>query len=151
MRALIQRVSRAQVSVQGGVKSKINHGLLVFLGVTHTDTEEQAKKLADKIVHLRIFSDEEGKMNLSVLDTNGEIMVVSQFTLYGDTKGSRRPSFTEAARPEQAEALYLKFVDYVNDFGVKVKTGEFQAMMEVELVNDGPVTLMIEQSRSAAE
>ncbi|MDP2625242.1 MAG: D-aminoacyl-tRNA deacylase [Candidatus Peregrinibacteria bacterium] len=144
MRVLLQRVSRAQVSVEGGLKSKIGNGLLLFVGVTHEDTEKEAQTLAEKAANLRIFSDEEGKMNLSLLDVEGAALVVSQFTLYGDCKKGRRPSFVQAAPPEQAEELNMKFDSYLKDLGLAVETGQFQAHMQVELVNDGPVTLMLE-------
>lgn len=144
MRVLLQRVSRAQVSVEGALKSKIAQGLLLFVGVTATDTPSHSVGLAEKAAHLRIFSDSEGKMNLSLLDTGGQALVVSQFTLYGDCRKGRRPSFVEAAPPEQANELYLKFVEALQDLGIPVETGQFQAHMEVELVNDGPVTFLLE-------
>lgn len=144
MRALIQRVSRAQVSVGGGLLSQIHSGALIFLGVSKSDTEKDAEWIADKIAHLRIFSDEEGKMNRSLLDSDGQILVVSQFTLYGDCTKGRRPSFGDAADPEMANKLYLRCAEVLKDLGLNVKTGQFQAHMEVELVNDGPVTFMLE-------
>lgn len=144
MKILLQRVSRAAVRVGGAVKGEIGPGLLLFVGVAPNDTEQQAKALAEKVAGLRIFSDPDGKMNLSVLDVKGAALVVSQFTLYGDCSKGRRPSFIGAAGPEQANALYLKFTDFLRDLGVPVETGQFQAHMEVELLNDGPVTLMLE-------
>ncbi len=144
MRVLLQRVSRAQVSVDGDVKGKIGLGLVLLVGVTHSDTEKEAEQLAEKVVNLRIFSDEEDKMNKSLLDVEGEALVVSQFTLYGDCKKGRRPAWINAAPPDQADALYEKFVVFLKGHGVHVETGEFQTMMEVELTNDGPVTLMLE-------
>tara|TARA_B100000315_G_scaffold246815_1_gene274645 strand:+ start:343 stop:780 length:438 start_codon:yes stop_codon:yes gene_type:complete len=144
MRVLLQRVSCAQVSVDGKVVGKIGLGLTLLVGVTHEDTDKQAEQLAEKVVNLRIFSDEEGKMNLSLLDVKGEALIVSQFTLYGDCKKGRRPAFIKAAPPDQAEALYEKFGEYLRGHGVNVETGQFQAMMEVELTNHGPMTLMLE-------
>ena len=144
MRILLQRVSKAEVRVEGEVKGKIGNGLLLLVGVAPSDSEAQAKALAEKVAGLRIFSDQEGKMNLSVSDVKGAALVVSQFTLYGDCSKGRRPSFVGAARPEQANALYLKFADFLRGLGVVVETGQFQAHMEVELLNDGPVTLMLE-------
>ncbi len=143
MRALLQRCSRAMVRVDGVVVGEIGHGLLVLLGVTHADTADVAQALAQKIARLRIFGDEAGKMNLSVTDVEGAALVVSQFTLYANTRKGRRPAFTEAASPDQAEALYQVFIDALRTHGVPVDTGQFQAHMEVELVNDGPVTLLV--------
>lgn len=144
MRAVVQRVSRASVTVDGKVVGSIGDGVLVLLGVTHADTVEQARWLADKIVNLRIFLDADGKMNRSLLGTGGALLAVSQFTLYGDSQKGRRPSFIDAARPEHAEPLCQKFVDAVREHGVRVETGRFGAMMQVELVNDGPVTLILD-------
>lgn len=144
MRAVIQRVTQAAVDSEGVRAGAIGAGLCVLLGVTHTDTEEDAKWLAQKITGLRIFADADDKLNLSLLDTGGEMLVVSQFTLYGDCRRGKRPSFTEAARPETADALYEKFVDFVRQTGVRVQTGVFRTMMAVSLVNDGPVTLIID-------
>jgi len=146
MRALIQRVKRCQVTIDGQVYSAIGKGMLVLLGVRTGDSEADADYLADRCAALRIFEDREGKMNLSVKEIDGEVMVVSQFTLYGDTRKGNRPGFTEAAPPELANALYEKFVDRLRrQLGVsKVATGVFRAMMDVELVNDGPVTVMVE-------
>lgn len=144
MRILLQRVARAEVRVGEEVKGKIGHGLLLLVGVAPSDSEAQAKALAEKVAGLRIFSDSEGKMNLSVMDVKGAALVVSQFTLYGDCSKGRRPSFVGAAGPEQANSLYLKFVEFLRVLGVPVETGQFQAHMQVELLNDGPVTLMLE-------
>src|SRR5215470_2349370 len=141
MRALLQRVSRASVTVDEQVVGQIDQGLLVFLGVGQDDSEVQVKTLADKIVHLRIFEDDEGKMNRSLLDIGGEVLVISQFTLYADTRKGRRPSFTDAAPPEIAEPLCERFKDAVATYGLKVAGGVFGAHMDVELLNDGPVTI----------
>lgn len=144
MRACIQRVSQARVVVEGEVTGEIGRGLLVLLGVAATDTEAELKWLADKIVGLRIFDDEAGKMNLSLADVAGGMLVVSQFTLYGDCKKGRRPSFIDAAPPEMAEAMYERFVAYVAQGGTPTATGRFRTTMAVELVNDGPVTIWID-------
>lgn len=144
MRAVVQRVSHAQVVVEGEAVGKIGRGLLVLLGVTHTNTPAQADWLADKIVGLRIFPDDEDKMNRSLADVNGEMLIVSQFTLYGDCAKGRRPSFVAAAPPELAVLLYERFIEAVQAQGVPVATGRFGAMMQVELINDGPVTLIVE-------
>jgi D-aminoacyl-tRNA deacylase len=144
MRALVQRVSEARVTVDGVVAGEIGPGLLVLLGVTHSDTTAQATYLAGKVVGLRIFEDEDGKMNRSVVETGGAVLAVSQFTLYGDCRKGRRPSFDAAARPDQARALYDDFTAALCALGVTVATGVFQAHMNVALVNDGPVTLMLE-------
>lgn len=143
MRALIQRVKTANVKVEDKKISEIGQGLLVLLGVKEGDTEKDCQFLAEKIANLRIMSDSADKMNLSIRDVNGQILVVSQFTLYGDTTFGRRPSFVKAAKPEVAQNLYEKFVEKLSSFGIPVKTGKFGEYMEVELVNDGPVTLMI--------
>ena len=148
MRAVIQRVTRASVTVDGRVAGEIGTGLLVLLGVSKTDTSESAAYLAEKIANLRIFSDEAGKMNLSVLDAGGSALVVSQFTLYGDTRGGRRPSFIQAAPPEEANLLYQEFVRSMRALGVKVETGVFQAHMQVEMVNDGPVTILLDSEKT---
>lgn len=145
MKALIQRVKRASVTIGGNLYSQIGGGLLVFLGVEKSDTELNAEKLADKIIHLRIFEDDCEKMNKSVLDVNGEILVVSQFTLCGDCKKGTRPSFDNAAEPGMANNLYEFFVGKIKNSNISVKTGKFRAMMDVELINDGPVTFMIEK------
>jgi D-tyrosyl-tRNA(Tyr) deacylase len=144
MRAVVQRVSRAGVSVGGEVVGAIDRGLLVLLGVAPTDTGADARWLADKVAGLRIFNDADGKMNLSVQDVEGSVLVVSQFTLYGDCRKGRRPSFIGAAPPELAEPLYGAFVNAFRALGLPTATGRFGAMMQVELVNDGPVTLLIE-------
>lgn len=144
MRALVQRVIRGAVKVDGAITGEIGKGLVILLGIRKDDTEDDAKFLAEKCANLRIFSDDAGKFNLSCLDQKGEILVVSQFTLYGNTKKGRRPSFIEAARPEISEPLYGKFVRCIKDLGLKTEEGVFGAMMEVEIYNDGPVTLMIE-------
>jgi D-tyrosyl-tRNA(Tyr) deacylase len=144
MRAVIQRVSRARVTVGDEVVGEIGPGLLVLLGVTHEDTAEQARWLAEKLVGLRIFNDADGKMNRSLLDVDGAVLVVSQFTLYGDCRKGRRPSFVDAAPPEIAVPRYEEFVNAVRAQGVPTATGRFGAMMRVELVNDGPVTLIVD-------
>ena len=144
MRGLVQRVCRAEVRVEGSVVGAIGPGLCVLVGVTHSDTVEHATKLATKLWNLRIFDDEAGVMNRSVADSGGSILIVSQFTLYGDTTGGRRPSWTQAARPEQAEPLVASIVEELRALGATVETGRFRTTMQVELVNDGPVTLMIE-------
>jgi D-tyrosyl-tRNA(Tyr) deacylase len=145
LRVLLQRVKRAEVRVGERVTGRIDHGLLVFLGLTHSDTDEQLAWMADKIIGLRIFSDAEQKMNLGLLDVGGSALVVSQFTLYGNAEKGRRPSFIDAARPEQAIPLYERFVALLRERGIRTETGEFGAMMDVELVNDGPVTLWLER------
>lgn len=145
MKALIQRVKRASVTIDGELFSSINSGILVFLGVEKTDEKENAEKLAQKIVNLRIFEDENEKMNLSLKDVNGEMLVVSQFTLCGDCKKGTRPSFDKAAHPDLAVELYEYFIKCIEDNNIPVKTGKFRAMMDVELVNDGPVTFWIEK------
>jgi len=145
MRAVVQRVRKASVSVGGEVVGAIGPGLVVLLGVKTGDTEAEAKWLANKIANLRIFSDQEGKFNLSALDVGGEALVVSQFTLYGDARKGRRPSFIEAAPPEVAEPLVEKFVEFLRAKGLKVETGRFGAIMLVEIHNDGPVTIILER------
>jgi len=148
LRAVIQRVSSAKVSVDGEVVSSISGGLLVLLGVAKDDAEADARYLADKTINLRIFEDDAGKMNLSVADTKGEILVVSQFTLCGDCRKGRRPSFSDAAGPAKAEALYEVYVSALADMGLKPKTGVFQAYMDVELINDGPVTILLDSKKT---
>lgn len=145
MRALLQRVSNASVKVQDKVISQIGKGLVVLLGVGHGDGEEQARFLAEKIANLRIFEDEHGKTNLSVLDVQGDAIVVSQFTLYADSRKGRRPSFTEAALPEVASPLVDRFVEALRGHGVPTQTGQFGAHMLVEIHNDGPVTIWLEK------
>ena len=145
MRALIQRVKEASVLVNDEVVGCIQKGMLVFLGVAETDTGEEIEWLVNKLINLRIFEDEEGKMNTSLLDNCYEVLIVSQFTLYGDTKKGTRPSFINAAQPEKAERLYEEFIAAMRNAGVQVQTGKFQAMMDVKLTNWGPVTLMIER------
>lgn len=144
MRALVQRVAEARVRVDGEVVGEIGAGLCALVGVTHEDDRTSAEKLAGKLWHLRIFPDENGHMNRSLGDTTGDVLVVSQFTLYGDTGRGRRPSFVAAAAPDQAEALIDRLVAELRLLGAAVATGSFGAMMDVELVNDGPVTLMLE-------
>ncbi len=148
MRAVIQRVRRGRVLVEGKVVGEIGPGLLVLLGVGKTDTEAAADYLAEKILGLRIFEDDAGKMNLSVQDSRGEMLVVSQFTLYGDVRRGKRPSFDAAARPEEAKRLYEYFVGQIRAAGVRCETGVFQAMMDVELVNQGPVTILLDSEKS---
>jgi len=144
VKALLQRVTRASVSVASEVVGRIGRGLLVFVGVTTGDTEKDAQYLAQKIANLRIFSDEEGRFNLSVLDIKGELLVVSQFTLLADTRKGRRPSFIEAAPPAQAEEIFERFVEQVRATGLRVETGRFQQYMQVEIHNDGPVTILLD-------
>ena len=145
MRALLQRVSKASVRVNGQTVSAIGRGLLILLGVGHGDGEEQVEFLAEKIANLRVFEDEQGKTNLSILDVKGEAILVSQFTLYADTRKGRRPSFTDAALPEVAEPLVNRFVELLRGHGVPTQTGKFGAHMEVEIHNDGPVTIWLEK------
>ena len=145
MRVLLQRVSRAEVRVDGRVTGRIDRGFLVLVGFTHSDSDEKLTWMTDKIVGLRIFGDTEQKMNLALADVGGAVLVVSQFTLYGNAEKGRRPSFIDAARPEQAIPLYERFVALLRERGVHTETGEFGAMMDVELVNDGPVTLWLER------
>ena len=144
MIAVVQRVSECEVHVQDKTIGRIGQGLLVLLGVSRSDDEKDADYLADKITYLRIFQDDDGKMNRSLVDTGGEMLIVSQFTLLGDCRKGRRPSFVQAAPPEKAERLYDYFVNQVRLKGISVATGQFQAMMDVSLVNDGPVTLILQ-------
>jgi D-tyrosyl-tRNA(Tyr) deacylase len=144
VRALVQRVSAAAVRIDGEVVGRVGAGLCVLVGVTHTDDERSADRLAEKVWNLRIFDDEAGNMGRSVAEGTGEVLVISQFTLYGDTRKGRRPSWIDAARPEQAEPLVDRFAAALRDLGATVATGRFGADMAVELVNDGPVTLMVE-------
>lgn len=147
MRAVVQRVSMAKVTVEGEVIGEIGPGLLVLLGVCEDDTHDDASYLAEKIVSLRIFPDDDGKMNRSLADTGGRMLVVSQFTLFGDCRKGRRPSFIKAARPELADSLYRIFVVEVQGHGIQTATGRFQAHMDVELINDGPVTLLLDSRK----
>ena len=144
MKALLQRVTEASVRVAGEVVGRIGSGLVVFVGVANEDTEKDAQYLAQKIVNLRIFADEEGKFNLSALDIKGELLLVSQFTLMADTRKGRRPSFVEAAPPTRAEELFNYFVEQASATGLKVATGRFQQYMQVEIHNDGPVTILLD-------
>lgn len=145
MKALIQRVNKGKVNINGKLKSQIKNGYIILLGVKEGDNKRGAEILAEKTVNLRVMSDENDKMNLSIKDADGEILVISQFTLYADTKKGRRPSFINAAKPELANKLYLYFIDQLKRLGVKnVQTGEFGAYMEVEIVNDGPVTILLD-------
>lgn len=147
MRAVVQRVSSSSVAVDGVVIGKTKQGLLVLLGVTDTDTAEDVQYICEKVSHLRIFEDEQDKMNLSVMDIGGEVCVVSQFTLYGDARKGRRPNFMKAASPAMAERLYLEVVETFKEKGLTVSTGQFQAHMQVSLVNDGPVTILLDSSK----
>jgi D-aminoacyl-tRNA deacylase len=147
LRIVLQRVASAEVRVEGATVGAIGRGLVILLGVTHADSREDADYLAEKVTHLRIFPDEAGRMNRSVLEIGGALLVVSQFTLYGDTRKGRRPSFDEAAPPEQARNLYEYFVDRSRLSNLTVKTGVFQADMEVHLINDGPVTFFIDSAQ----
>ncbi|MFP4481551.1 MAG: D-aminoacyl-tRNA deacylase [Thermovirgaceae bacterium] len=147
MRAVVQRVSRAEVRVGGKATGKIKHGLCVFLGVHRDDEAEAIGWMAEKLVNLRIFEDDSGKMNRSLLDVGGSLLVVSQFTLYGDCRKGRRPSFVEAAEPGKAKSFYEKFIETARSLGVRTHEGVFQAMMDVELTNQGPVTLVVESRR----
>ncbi len=152
MRAVIQRVTRAEVRVGGQSVSRIDAGLLVLVGIGVNDTPASARSLAEKILHLRILNDDDGKMNRSVMDAGGAILCVSQFTLYGDARGSRRPSYTGAAAPEVAQPLYEVLLEDLRALaapkGIAIESGRFQAMMEVELVNDGPVTILLDTEKS---
>jgi len=147
MRAVVQRVAYSKVTVDGKVIGEIQRGLNVLLGIGQEDTEKDIEYLTEKIVNLRIFEDSNNKMNLSLLDVKGELIVVSQFTLYGDCRKGKRPSYDKAARPEVAESMYNKFLDYLKKYDIKVQTGKFQAMMMVEIQNDGPVTLLIDSKK----
>ena len=144
MRALVQRVSEASVSVDGEVLGRIGQGLVVLVGISREDTEAEARYIVDKTVELRIFDDAQGRFDRSALDVGAQLLVVSQFTLYGDTRRGRRPSFTDAAPPEQAEALFARTLELFGATGLKVETGRFQARMNVSLANDGPVTIMLD-------
>jgi len=148
MRAVVQRVSRSRVTVNGAAIGEIGAGLMILLGIGRDDSSAIAESMASKIAHLRIFEDDQRKMNCSLLDVNGSALVVSQFTLYGDARGQRRPSFIAAAPPEQAKPLYEKFCEVLRRLGVTVATGMFQAMMSVELVNEGPVTILLDSDKT---
>ena len=148
MRAVVQRVSRACVTVEGNVAGEIGPGLMILLGVGKEDTSDVASSMAQKTAHLRIFEDQQGKMNLSLLDVKGSALIVSQFTLYGDARGQRRPSFVSAAPPDKAKTLYEEFAAAMQGLGVTVATGIFQAMMSVELVNEGPVTILLDSDKT---
>jgi len=148
MRAVLQRVARAEVSVDGDRVVSIGRGYVVLLGVTHTDDETDARYIADKIASLRLFEDEAGKINLGITDIGGEVLVVSQFTLYADCRKGRRPSFTQAAPPEIAERLYQRVAEILREAGLPVQTGVFGAHMQVSLVNDGPVTILLDSRKA---
>jgi len=148
VRALVQRVSRAKVTINAEISGEIAHGLLVLLGVAKEDTRADADYLADKIIGLRIFEDPEGKMNLSVPDAGGSLLVVSQFTLFGDVRRGKRPSFDAAASPQKARELYEYFVEKIRAAGLRCETGRFQEMMQVELVNEGPVTILLDSKKT---
>ena len=147
MRAVVQRVSRAQVVIDGEITGQIGLGLLILLGVGHGDTEADANYLAEKIAGLRVFEDERGKMNRSVQDVGGSVLAVSQFTLYGDVRRGKRPSFDRASPPEKARQLYEFFVEQIRSTGLRCETGHFQEMMKVELVNEGPVTILLDSRK----
>nr|WP_300092937.1 D-aminoacyl-tRNA deacylase [Sedimentibacter sp.] len=148
MRGVVQRVKRAKVSVDDKAIGQIDHGIMLLLGVEEDDEEKDLEYMCDKVVNLRIFEDEDGKMNKSVLDVCGSLLVVSQFTLLGDARKGRRPSFIQAARPEKAIPMYEKFIDNMIKSGLKTQTGEFGADMQVELVNDGPVTILLDSKKT---
>ena len=147
MRAVVQRVSSSKVTVDGEVTGEINKGLLVLLGVTHEDTSKDVDYIIDKVLNLRIFEDENEKMNLSLKDVGGELLVVSQFTLYGDCRKGRRPNFMNALGGSEAEVLYNKFIEMLKETGIKVETGIFGAHMDVEIQNDGPVTILLDSKK----
>jgi D-tyrosyl-tRNA(Tyr) deacylase len=151
MRIVLQRVKSAHVDIGTATVGSIGTGLVILFGVTHPDREEDAEYLADKVIHLRIFSDEAGRMNRSLLDVKGSLLVVSQFTLYGDSRKGRRPSFDDAAPPEQARSLYEHFIRRLKSSNITVETGVFQAEMEIHLINDGPVTFILDSRRSGLE
>ena len=148
MRAVVQKVSSSKVTVDGEITGQINEGLLVLLGVTHEDTSKDVDYMIDKTLNLRIFEDEDGKMNLSLKDIGGELLVVSQFTLYGDCRKGRRPSFSEAAKPEFANELYEEYVAKAKEQGIKVGTGRFRTHMVVDVTNEGPVTMLLDSSKT---
>ncbi len=147
MRAVIQRVSNASVQINGNTTGHIGHGLVVLLGIRAEDTRRDLQWLADKIVHLRVFADDEGKMNISLTDIGGEMLIISQFTLYGDCRKGRRPGYSNAAPPEIAKPLYLQFIEEVKRHQISIATGTFGATMAVEFVNDGPVTLLLDSEK----
>lgn len=147
MRAVIQRVTRASVEIEGHEKSSISHGVVVFLGIHRSDTEKQIDWMIDKIVNLRIFPDPSGKMNISLADINAEMLIVSQFTLYGDCRKGRRPGYSDAAPPDIAASIYERFIEKAKQRNCSIATGTFQAMMQVNLVNDGPVTLLLDSDK----
>jgi D-tyrosyl-tRNA(Tyr) deacylase len=147
MRAVVQRVKKSSVTVEENIVGKIDHGLMILLGVEKGDSKEDMKYIADKVMNLRIFEDEDEKMNLSVQDVKGSLLVVSQFTLLGDCRKGRRPSFTEAARPDEANHLYEEMVNYCREY-LPVETGQFQADMQVDILNDGPVTVLLDSKRN---
>jgi len=147
MRAVIQRVNSASVKVNEKIKGEINSGLLVFLGIGKDDEQEDADYLVNKIIELRIFEDNDGKMNLSAVDLDKGLLIISQFTLYGDCRRGKRPSFSNAAGVQKAKDLYNYFIEHIKESGLKVETGEFQAMMDVELVNNGPVTILLDSQK----
>lgn len=148
MRSVVQRVTHGKVTVDGEVIGQIQKGMVILLGVGENDTSEDMTYLADKILGLRIFDDPDGKMNLSIQEIDGSMLIVSQFTLYGDCRKGRRPSYSSAANPDMANKMYESFLQYVRDAGVHVETGKFQAMMDVEIHNDGPVTLLLDSKKS---
>lgn len=148
MRAVVQRVSRARVTADGRIVGEIGAGLVILLGVGREDTPAVATSFAEKIAHLRIFGDAQGKMNRSLLESGGAALVVSQFTLFGDARGQRRPTFIAAAPPEKAKALYEEFAEQLRRLGITVATGVFQAMMSVELINEGPVTILLDSDKT---
>lgn len=147
MRAVVQRVKQASVEINEKLISEISHGLLILLGVGKDDEESDVEYVADKIANLRVFEDEQGKMNLSLIDVEGQVLVVPQFTLYGDCRKGRRPSFINAARPEKAEELYRKFISALKNAGLEVKEGVFGAFMDVSLINNGPVTILLDSKK----
>lgn len=149
MRVVIQRSGEASVTVDGKVTGAIDSGYVLLVGITHTDTEDDVRYVANKVANLRLFEDADGKMNLSVLETGGAVLSVSQFTLYADTSRGRRPGFSDAARPDQAEPLYERFNEELRNLGLQVETGIFGAMMDVSLVNDGPVTVIVESKKTS--
>ena len=148
MRTVVQKVTRSSVTVEGEVKGKIGSGLMVLIGVAEGDTEEDAAYIADKISKLRIFEDEQEKLNLSVKAVGGEVLAISQFTLLADARKGRRPSFSHAARPEEANALYQKVIEGIRESGIHVEEGVFQTHMEVEIINDGPVTILLDSRKN---